>query len=103
MAENIGTIQHLESKSIGEVAEKFKTAIDTYQTYKSSLRTTTTELLGCWYGDARDEFESNYNLFYDKLGDLEDILISYYNNLLDAQATYESADDQIGQAMTQTK
>lgn len=91
-------VNFLDSKQIGEVAKTFKKAIEIYQEQKSLIRDTTTDLLGGWYGDARNEFESNYNLFYNKLGDLEDILISYYNNLLDAQETYEDADEQMGKA-----
>ncbi|WP_456034942.1 WXG100 family type VII secretion target [Roseburia inulinivorans] len=96
-----GTVIHLESKQIGEVAQTFKKAIETYKEQKSLIRDTTAELLGSWYGDARNEFEADYNLFYDKLGDLEDILISYYNNLLDAQTSYEEADEQVGKAFKQ--
>ena len=43
-----------------------------------------------------DNAKSKYNLFIGKIGDLEEVLIDYYNALLDAEMAYRDADEALG-------
>lgn len=98
MAESktLGKVNHLDTKNFQDTATAFKTAIDSFQESKRSIQTATNNLLDTWQGDARNKFESKYDLFIGKIGDLEEILIDYYNALLDAEMAYRDADEELG-------
>lgn len=89
-------INHLDTSNFQDTAQSFKTAIDSFQASKKNIKTVTNALLDTWQGDARNKFESKYNLFIGKIGDLEEVLIDYYNALLDAEMAYRDADEALG-------
>lgn len=92
----IGSINHLDTTNFQDTVKTFKTAIESFQESKRNIQTKTNELIDTWQGDARNKFESKYNLFIGKIGDLEEVLIDYYNALLDSEMAYREADEELG-------
>lgn len=96
-------MKHLDTAELKNTADDIRLLIDGFQESKESIRTATTKLLDVWHGNARNEFENKYGLFMDKIGDLEDALIEYYNALLEAESTYSETDDKIAKNMIATE
>jgi WXG100 family type VII secretion target len=96
ISKTLGSINHLDTSKFKDTANTFKKAIDSFKESKSNIKSITDKLLDTWQGDARNVFESKYNLFMGKLGDLEDTLIDYYNALLDSEMAYREADEETG-------
>lgn len=92
-------MKHLDTAELKNTADDIRTLIDGFQESKESVKTATTKLLDVWHGNARNEFESKYGLFINKIGDLEDALIEYYNALLEAESIYSDTDDKMAQNM----
>ena len=95
-SKTLGNVTMIDTERFSNTAEAFKTAINSFQASRTKIKNATNTLLDTWQGEARNIFENKYELFISKLGDIEDILIEYYNALLDAEMAYREADEATG-------
>lgn len=95
-SKKLGSVESIDTRCFKATQDTFKTAIDNFQAERENIQTTTNNLLEVWQGEARNTFESKYDLFSDKMKDLQDVLTDFYNALLDAEMAYRETDEELG-------
>lgn len=95
-----GSVQYLESQKLEDAAKKLDTCVQQYNEIMQKISTTTNELLSSWYGEGRKEFEKDYTTIYQQLSDIGDIMLDLYDSLIDSDAKYIQADEDIAKSMT---
>lgn len=73
--------------------------VHTFLDIKERINTTTEQVKRQWVGKGRNEFETQYKLLIAKIGDMGDSLDEMYNALVDAEAAYGGADEDMCQSM----
>ena len=88
---------NINTGRIYETHRQIKVIVDSYKEVNLKVNDITAELRDNWVGAGRNEFESQYNILIRKIEDFGDILQEIYNALVNAEASYEDADDDIRQ------
>ena len=73
--------------------------VHTFLEIKERINTTTEQVKSHWVGKGRNEFETQYKLLIAKIGDMGDSLDEMYEALVDAEASYGAADEDLRQSM----
>ena len=71
--------------------------MEAYRQANSEVAHITAEVNENWVGQGQTEFESQYKLLISKIDDFGEILQDIYNALVEAEASYEDADDDMRQ------
>lgn len=87
----------IDSERIFETHTQIKEIVESYKTVNLEVSKITQHVKENWVGEGRDEFESQYNLLIRKIDDFGDALKEIYDALVQAEADYETSDDQIRQ------
>ena len=87
----------IEVQYINNAHSKIKNIVTRFNQAKVEVNEITNELKQNWVGDGRDEFESQYELLMSKIGDFSDALDEIYDALVEAEASYQTTDDNVRQ------
>ena len=88
---------NINTKLIYETHCQIKELVKSYKAINIRVNKITTEVKDNWVGKGRNEFESQYKILIGKIDDLDDTLQDIYDGLVEAEAAYEDADDEIRQ------
>lgn len=95
-----GSITHLETKYFSEAITKFSTGVTTYNEIKTKVQNTVSALLKTWNGEGKKQYEYDYDILYRQLEDIGDVLYELYDALVEAEAAYIKADEQLAKQMS---
>ncbi|GGA79760.1 WXG100 family type VII secretion target [Ornithinibacillus halotolerans] len=87
----------IEQERINQTHVQIKEIVDAYQETNQEVARITQNVKENWVGEGRDEFETQYKLLISKIDDFGDALRDVYDMLVEAEAQYATADDQIRQ------
>ncbi|MBM6977007.1 WXG100 family type VII secretion target [Intestinimonas butyriciproducens] len=89
----------IHGESIAEARKKMYDMVHEFQEIKERINDTAESVKDHWVGRGRNEFETQYSLLISKIGDLGDSLDEMYEALVDAEASYGAADEDLRQSM----
>lgn len=87
----------INSEKIYDTHRQIKTIVDSYKEVNLRVARITAELNDNWVGKGHDEFQSQYNILIRKIEDFGETLQDIYDALVNAEASYEDADDDMRQ------
>lgn len=87
----------IEVQYINNAHSKIKNIVTQFNQAKVEVNQITNDLKQNWVGDGRDEFEAQYELLMSKIGDFSDALDEIYDALVEAEASYQTTDDNVRQ------
>lgn len=93
-------VTYLETQKFTDAVNAFKNAVKTYNEIKAGVERTTTQLFLNWQGEGRTQFEKDYQLIFQQLTDIGDVMYGLYDALIEAQATYVKTDEEISKQLT---
>ena len=79
---------------------KIKKIVEAHKDINWEVSQITQKLKENWVGKGRNEFESQYNILIRKIEDFGDTLMEMYDALVEAEAEYETVDNEIRQKFT---
>lgn len=88
---------HINTNNINSTHRQIKSIVDSYREVNKEVNTITNQLKDEWVGKGRNEFESQYNLLIRKIDDFGDTLQDIFDHLVEAEADYETADNDLKQ------
>ena len=88
---------NINTKKINAAHRQIKTIVDQYRQINSEVDSITMKIKENWVGAGRNEFQSQYNLLIRKIEDFGDTLKEIYDALVQAEADYETADNDLKQ------
>ena len=88
---------HIDTTIIYDTHVQVKEIVEAYRQANSEVARITAEVNENWVGQGQTEFESQYKLLISKIDDFGEILQDIYNALVEAEASYEDADDDMRQ------
>ena len=87
----------IDSRLIYNTHTQLKSLVLSYKDLNFRVSEITSEVEENWVGKGRNEFESQYKLLIRKIEDFGDTLKDIYEALVEAEAAYRDADDDIRQ------
>ncbi len=96
---NCSTVEYLDTNTFSSTIEIFKNGIQEYNGIINDVKTTTDNLFLGWKGEGRIQFEKDYNVIYQQLTDIEDMMYELYQALIDAQAAYILTDEEVAKML----
>ncbi len=97
MSEGVIVGGTIESVKIKEAHQQVKAIAESFKEANREADEITRQLRENWVGSGRNEFESQYNLLIRKIEDFGDTLIDIYEALVDAEAAYQTGDNDMKQ------
>ena len=85
---------HIDTSIIYDTHVQVKEIVEAYRQANSEVAHITAEVNENWVGQGQTQFESQYKLLISKI---DEILQDIYNALVEAEASYEDADDDMRQ------
>lgn len=76
---------------------QIKTIVDSYADCNKKVHSISATVKESWVGEGRSEFEAQYEMLLSKIDDFGDTLEDIYDALVEAQAEYQTTDDDIRQ------
>lgn len=102
MAEKTIGPGRIDTEAINEAHTAIKAIVEAYKTINYDVSTNTTNVKAEWVGKGLNEFEAQYNILISKIDDFREVLEEIYDALVDAEAQYEAADDELRQNFVQS-
>lgn len=90
------------TKNIYDTHRQIKNIVESYKNINYTVNDISIKILGDWVGQGRNEFKSQYNLLIRKIDDFGDLLQEIYDALVQAEADYQTADNDIKQEYVKT-
>ncbi len=87
----------IESEKIRAAHEQVKAIALSFKEVNAEVNTITNTVKENWVGKGRNEFESQYNMLIRKIEDFGDTLEDIYEGLVQAEAEYQVADNELKQ------
>lgn len=87
----------IDTAKIYATHAQIKEIVESYNDVNLEVSQITQKIKENWVGKGRNEFESQYKLLIKKIDDFGDTLKDIYDALVQAEADYEAADDQMRQ------
>jgi uncharacterized protein YukE len=91
---------NIDSAKIYDTHAQIKEIVESYKDVNLKVSLITQKVKENWVGEGRNEFESQYNLLIRKIDDFGETLKEIYDALVQAEADYETSDDQMRQQFT---
>lgn len=88
---------NIDTSKIYDAHRKIYTIVDSYKDINLEVRNITQNVRNNWVGKGRNEFDTQYNLLIRKIDDFGETLKDIYDALVEAEASYEDADDKVRQ------
>ena len=92
---------NIDTGKIYAAHRQIKEIVDSYRDVNRDVAQITKTIKENWVGKGRNEFESQYNLLIKKIDDFGDTLQDIYEALVEAEAAYETSDDELRQSFVQ--
>ncbi len=89
---------NIDTAKINSAHKQIREIVESYKSINLEISQITKVIKENWIGTGRNEFESQYNLLIKKVDDFGDALQEIYDALVQSEAEYEKADDQLRQA-----
>ncbi len=103
MGGRTGCLGSIETQKIYAAHRQIKEIVSAYKDVNAEVAKITQTIQENWVGKGRNEFESQYNLLIKKIDDFGDTLLDIYDALVDAEAEYETVDDELRQGFVKAK
>ena len=100
MAKSSGNVivnGNIDSAKIYAAHSQVKDIVSSFKDVNLNVSKITNQIKDVWVGEGRNEFESQYNLLISKIDDFGDTLQEIYDALVQAEADYETADNDLKQ------
>lgn len=97
---NEAIIRKLDTSKMDAAILAFSEGVEEYNSIRTTVKLSTTDLFLNWSGEGRKAFEMDYETIFVQLTDIEDILYELYNSLVDGLSVYISADEELNKQMT---
>lgn len=91
---------HINSQTLEDSAKILDAKIKEFDQIIADIREQTNTLLQAWHGEGKKQFELDYNTIFQQLEDVDDVMYDLYDSLVDADAEYVLADEEIAKKMT---
>lgn len=88
---------NIDTARIYDTHVQIKNIVESYRDVNLKVSAITLEVNANWVGKGQTEFESQYKLLIKKIEDFGDALQEIYDALVEAEASYEEADDSLRQ------
>lgn len=85
----------IQTEEIRKAHEKIREIVTKYGTTNEEVHEITKKVKADWVGKGRDEFEVQYNYLIRKIDDFGDALQEIYEALVESEAEYQAADDEL--------
>ena len=92
-------VTYLNTNQFSETVDAFKEGAKLYNEIKFGIDKTTNALFFKWQGEGKKQFEKDYLVIYQQLSDIAEILYELRDAIIDAQANYILADEEIAKAI----
>ena len=104
MANNAGVIVtgSIDTEKINATHAQISKIVARYKEVNLEVAAITQKVKENWVGKGRNEFESQYNLLIKKIDDFGDTLQEIYEALVQAEADYETSDNDLKQSFKAT-
>ncbi len=93
-------IRKLDTGKMDAAIQAFSEGVEEYNSIRTKVKLTTTNLFLSWSGKGRKAFEKDYEAIFVQLTDIEDILYELYNGLVDGLSAYISTDLELNKQLT---
>jgi len=93
----MGKVGHIDTKQIHDTHVAIKALVESYKDVRLEVDNITMDVRENWVGKGRNEFQSQYEILIKKIEDFGDTLQDIYDGLVEAEATYADADNEIRQ------
>ena len=87
----------IDTAKIYAAHAQIKEIVSSYKNVNAEVSRITQRVKENWVGEGRNEFESQYNLLIRKIADFGDTLQEIYEALVQAEADYETSDNELKQ------
>jgi len=87
----------INTEMIYDTHRQIKEIVESYKEVNLKVAKITADVNENWVGKGHNEFQSQYNLLIKKIDDFGDTLQDIYEALVEAEASYEAADDSLRQ------
>lgn len=87
----------INTEKIYATHSQIKDIVSSYKEVNLEIAQITQTIKDNWGGKGRNEFESQYELLISKIDDFGDTLQDIYDALVEAEAAYATADDEMRQ------
>ncbi len=84
----------IDTAKIYAAHSQIKEIVSAYKDVNFEVSQITRKVKENWVGEGRNEFESQYNLLIKKIDDFGDTLQEIYEALVQAEADYETSDNE---------
>lgn len=101
MAKDSGNVivdGNIDTARIYAAHSQIKEIVSAYKNVNAEVALITQKVKENWVGEGRNEFESQYNLLIKKIDDFGDTLQEIYEALVQAEADYETSDNELKQS-----
>ena len=88
---------NIDTAKIYAAHSQIKEIVSAYKEVNMEVAQITQKVKENWVGEGRNEFESQYNLLIRKIDDFGDTLQEIYEALVQAEADYETSDNDLKQ------
>ena len=88
---------NIDTNIIYDTHCQIKELVESYKEINLKVTRITEDIKDNWVGKGRNEFQSQYKTLIGKIEDFGDTLQDIYDGLVEAEAAYEDADDEIRQ------
>lgn len=89
---------NIDTAKIFDTHSQIKMIVSEYKNVNAEVAAITQRIKENWVGKGRNEFESQYNLLIRKIDDFGDTLQEIYEALVQAEADYETSDNELKQS-----
>lgn len=86
---------NINAQKIYATHTKIKKIVEEYVAIQHEVADIERTIEENWVGEGRNEFETQYNMLISKVDDFGDVLAEMYDNLVQAEADYETADNDL--------
>lgn len=101
MAKNSGSVivdGNIDTAKIYAAHSQIKEIVSAYKNVNVEVALITQKVKENWVGEGRNEFEPQYNFLIKKIDDFGDTLQEIYEALVQAEADYETSDNELKQS-----
>ncbi len=93
-------VEYLDTGKFNDAISALKDGIEEYNSIKSEVEKTTSNLFNYWQGLGKIQFEKDFTTIYRQLEDIADIMYELYDSLVEASATYLETDQLLAKQFT---
>lgn len=93
---------NIHGEKIKATHQQIRTIVDEYKNINSRVAKITKTVKENWIGEGKNEFETQYEFLIKRIDDFGDTLQDIYDALVEAEVSYDTADDELRQGFMKT-